>query len=309
MSKTRYCIFNKFFNMNLYTDNKLIEDIEYLKSYIEPYIHITECEILNENYIYVNKDYIEVKCNGQYLLYNECDIILLKRIIIDIFNRYIENKNGFFLHSSSLAYNNQSIVFVGDRCCGKTTTLLDLLDTSKYTFSSNDSTAIYKERNIVYTYGNPCATNIRRNTMLHNESIFKKITFGIGEGGISLEDDKKEYCLENIHLPYKDLIKCLNLEVSPNNKLACIINLISTTKYRFKLEELDLEQFKKIIQRNIITGVNENRPEIEKIVEKNSMDLEDLKNTDVKYFNLYKDNSQNFSKILTKRLVNERIIK
>ena len=306
----KYIIFNKFLKMNLYIENELDISKKAIIDYIEPYIYMVDGECFSKNYIKVKRNEIEIFFNEDRIIYKESNILLLKRIIIDIFSRIIENKRGIFLHSSSLSYNNQSIVFIGNRGSGKTTTLLNLLNLGAFEYSSNDSTAIYIEKNKVYTYGNPSSLNVRVNTLFQNKSLYDKIMTVVDKEEIERNTlvDIQDNCSEHISLSYQSLLNIFSIKPSPNNELKCIINLVFDEKEKFKLEKVDFQKFKYLIEKNLISGVNVNRTNLEKIISKNNIDLDELNSYNIDFYNLYKNNNIDFSKELIKRLKYERSI-
>lgn len=85
---------------------------------------------------------------------------LLIYFVINIFNRLLELKGFFAIHSSCVSKDNEGIAFVAPRNSGKTCSVLNLMNNG-YDFVTNDKLAIKGEDEYIEGVGIPQSISIR----------------------------------------------------------------------------------------------------------------------------------------------------
>lgn len=240
---------------------------------------------------------------------NNDEILFIKRVLIDLINRFFENKGGIFLHSSSIVENGQSTIFIGDKCSGKTTNMLYILNKYNHdvAYSSNERTGLIMQDNEIISYGNPSRINIRENTLNLNKNLKEKIWDYL---------DKKNYISKNTNslsekynerlvISFNDLSKRLDTQIIPTAKLKMICNLIYKPDTIFYAEKTEYNELSDDLKKSIIDGVFPNRIILNDIFENSLNDYSNLlKNEQICYYNIYQDgktdNSEKIYKILKK---------
>ena len=254
------------------------------------------------------KESTEIVYKDKKVITRFTDNLSLKRLIIDLVNRIIEVNTGIFFHSSSVVFNDNSYIFIGDKGQGKTTTMLNLLSNQVTSYSSNERTALIKENDVLLSYGNPARINIRVNTLRQNKQLYDKLipVLDLEKYNHLVKQDLSLDCCERVDISYNDIRKYLEVDVKPINKTAAIINLLYDPKYDFYLDEIDYEVIKPTLEKNIISGVYQDRLFLEQEIGNGiKPSIQILKDQNIKYYNLYKNNSIDCSKKLIKRLENE----
>ena len=320
-----YNVSNNFVKFILVNND--VVDVEKLKIFLVNYIIINEVEndnISNDTLTVVLQDkkylnmankaimidgHISFFNNNELLIYidrdNPEEIIFIKRLLIDLTNRLFEQKNGTFLHSSSIVESNNSIVFIGDKGTGKTTNMLNIIEKNKLGYSSNERTGIIHFNNEVMTYGNPARINIRPNTLKCNESLRKKLLECIDVSKY-LEYSKLNLpmnCEERLVVTFDDISKKLDVDIVPFASLYSICNLIYNPNIDFKMEKVDYINMKDAIIRASIDGVFPQRQILNEILPIEKISYDDLLNSEqINYYNIYQnntiDNSDSIIKVL-----------
>ena len=307
----KYNIYNRFVKFDFYIDDGVDISIDALKNYLEPYIYIDDncCETKESDLTIITlKESTEIVYKDKKVITKFTDNLSLKRLIIDLVNRIIEVNTGIFFHSSSVVFNDNSYIFIGDKGQGKTTTMLNLLSNQVTSYSSNERTALIKENDVLLSYGNPARINIRVNTLRQNKQLYDKLipVLDLEKYNHLVKQDLSLDCSERVDISYNDIRKYLEVDVKPINKTAAIINLLYDPKYDFYLDEIDYEVIKPTLEKNIISGVYQDRLFLEQEIGNGiKPSIQILKDQNIKYYNLYKNNSIDCSKKLIKRLENE----
>ncbi len=210
------------------------------------------------------------------------DWLFLKRLIIDIVNRLVEQKQGRFFHASSVVYNGESIMFVGEKGTGKTTAMLYTLLTHQLDYSSNERTAIIKHDDIIKTYGNPARINIRAETFKTNKDLKEKfetkINFEAYEDLFAVKHARD--CSERIQISFEDISKALNVKVEPVAKLKAICNFIFDPDVDFKMEKVELIEFISELEKSSIDGVYTDRKILNDLIEVPNSNLDTILSQD-----------------------------
>ncbi|MDR2408132.1 MAG: hypothetical protein LBE13_08480, partial [Bacteroidales bacterium] len=100
--------------------------------------------------LYNDKKYITISGESGYDLFD-----LVKKVIRQITASEQSNGGCVKLHASSIAYENNGIVFCGPKNSGKTTNLMRLLSTGKVKYISNDLTMCTTENLLLPTLAGP----------------------------------------------------------------------------------------------------------------------------------------------------------
>ena len=315
-----YNISNGF--VSFYLVNYTQINIGDIKKYLDPYIKIESINSLVNNELivylkdnkYCNKKllldnhYIEL-INNELTLYlektNENEIIFLKRVISDLINRLFEQNKGIFLHSSSIVDSNNSIIFIGDKGSGKTTTLLNILDKNNVGYSSNERTGIIKVKDQILTYGNTSRINIRANTLKVNESLRRKLSDSIDMSKYLKYSNQvlPMNCSERLVVSFDDITKKLNIPIISSGKLYSICNLIYNPNIDFEMTKVDYINIKKHILSSVLDGVFEQRSLLNNLFPVETVDYDELfEDNRINYYNIYQknkvDNTDKIMKIL-----------
>ena len=317
-----YNVSNKFVNFLLIDKSNI--NINELKKYLGNYITLNKLEkteIYNKDLtiVLLDKNNSKIKSNAflidNHLVYlegnelyifveknNKNEIIFIKRLLIDLINRFFEKKQGIFLHSSSIVDSNNSIVFIGDKGSGKTTNMLYMLDKGSISYSSNERTGIIYNNGILLTYGNPARINIRANSLKFNDSLRNKLigTFDMERYLEYSNMDLPVNCEERLVVSFEDISSKLNVPIVPIAPLNSICNLKYDKNIDFMMEKVDYESMKKDIEKSIITGVFPKRQKLNDLFATENTNYDTLlKNNKVNYYNIYQNNtSDNSEKII-----------
>lgn len=325
----KYLMFNDLINFSLYVDDE--NYIKGLQDNLENYINFQDWdnvehssrgekevdltivlvsnlnELYGEQTIKIDNHLCSIFNKKIYILLepNNNNDIFLKRMLSDLVNRFIEIKGGIFLHSSSVVDINKSIVFIGNKGSGKTTNMLYLLNQGGLKYSSNERTAIIKLQNKIVTYGNPSRINIRADSLANNDLLRKKLWDAI---------DQKKYaeykemplsrdCSERLVITYSDICRCLNVNCIPTSELGAICNLIYSPSDSFRMEEMEYKEFIDDVYESSIDGVFEQREILNSIFPASDpKSFLFLGNEDIRFYNVYQNNSSDNSAKIIKRL-------
>ena len=240
--------------------------------------------------------------------YNLEEIVFIKRLLIDLINRFFEYKGGLFLHSSSIVDGDKSIVFIGDKGAGKTTTMLYLLNDYHLAYSSNERTGLMQKNGNIISYGNPARINIRANTLQSNESLKNKIWDCIDHDKYKIysEASLSRNCSERLVVHFSDLEEKLGVKIIPTSKLSIICNLIYNKEISFKCEKINYLEMKRTLEDSVINGVFPQRTKLNEYFPTQAVDFNSLfDREEISYYNIYQDNSINNSSKIYKMLKKE----
>ncbi len=270
----------------LITDNELVhftldvdmDDSEMeimFKKYLYPYLNYKTTENIDYNHFVIStlspsddprlKEY-----NNYYYLnnviyigkQNDC-LKAMKRIILDIYSRLLEQGNGIFLHASAISYNDGALIFLGDRGAGKTYNLLNFLINNNGKFMSNDKVFLYKKGNEYYAKGFPSAIGIRKKTILQNPNLKKYFP------SVELNDEiylEKDNTTEKENFNLDDFCKLFNIQISSTQKVRRIIVLNYSSDNDVHMNIIDREKRKKYIIDYSISGVYDEQKFLEEII-------------------------------------------
>ena len=317
-----YNVYNKFVNFLLF--DKININIDKLKKYLGNYINFEELDVskncnIDLSIVILDKNTTKIKSNAILLdshfvclaeneLYvyieknNKNEILFIKRLLIDLINRFFEKKQGFFLHSSSIIDLNNSVVFIGEKGSGKTTTMLYILEKGLSGYSSNERTGIIYKDGQLLTYGNPARINVRANSLKSNDSLRKKLV-----GSFNMEKyleyscvDLPFNCEERLVVSFDDISTKLNAPIMPVAPLMSICNLQYDKNIDFLMEKVDYSHIRANIEKSIISGVFPLRDKLNDIFPiENIIDVDVLKNQQLNYYNIYHNNTcDNSDKII-----------
>ena len=245
--------------------------------------------------------------------YEYDEILFIKRVLIDLINRFFESKKGIFLHSSAIVSNDNSIIFIGDKGSGKTTNMLYMLNNYKFAYSSNERTGLKLDNDVIISYGNPSRINIRANTLKFNESLRNNIgrCIDINKYNFLSNCDLPRDCSERLVVSFNELSASLGIDIVPISKLKVLLNLIYTPNITFDFEEISYSKIRTDIMKSEINGVYNQRALLNDIFPVQIESIDNiLGNSAVSFYNIYQDgssdNSSKILKVLKKDLNNER---
>lgn len=171
----------------------IFSEIDGIKEKIQPYFysyaklaHINKEDNIDAT-VYIFKSKENNRCMKVNSKNQEIGVILnnlnrdnqlfLKRLLINLNNRILESKGVIFIHASSVSYNGNGIMFIGDRGNGKTTNMLYMLNQSGVDYVANDRTGIKlnKKTGEIEMLGIPSSINVRPGTFEKNELIKNKL--------------------------------------------------------------------------------------------------------------------------------------
>ncbi len=309
---------NSFFvKMLLFWEEKI--DLSTLKKYLGEYASIEKINNISETYdlsvffideenklfeknVYVIDNY-RIKLINKKLFIgrkksDNNEILFMKRLLIDLINRFFEKKGGIFLHSSSIVYKENSVLFIGEKGAGKTTNMLYMLNNNEFSYSSNERTGLILKKGEIITYGNPARINIRANTLKLNTLLRNKLMN-------SLDKSKyKEYvhanlprdCSERLVIGFDELANKLDVKVIPSAKAKMIFNLIYNPNVKFAFEEVNFDCIKPYIEKSIIDGVFPKRKKLNDIILlDNPSTIDILNSNEILYYNIFQNGTQDIS--------------
>lgn len=176
-----------------YSKILIYSEIDGIKEKIQPYLY-SYAILTSENkvdnidatvYIFKSKDNNRImKVNSKnreigVLLnsINRDNQLFLKRLLINLNNRILESKGVIFIHASSVSYNGNGIMFIGERGNGKTTNMLYMLNQKGVEYVANDRTGIKlnEKTGVIEMIGIPSSINVRPGTLEKNELIKNKL--------------------------------------------------------------------------------------------------------------------------------------
>lgn len=324
-----FCELNNFFvNFSLSWDQGI--NLTLLKEYLGEYASIERVTNLSGQYdlsicfidennrlfdtnVYMIDNHKVKVVNNQLFIgrkeLNSDEILFTKRLLIDLINRFFECKGGIFLHSSSVVFEGNTILFIGDKGAGKTTNMLYLLNNFNLAYSSNERTGLILKDDKIISYGNPARINIRANTLKSSESLKDKLWDSIDKTKYQqyITTNLSRDCSERLVISFKELANRLGIKIVPNSKLKIIFNLIYKPDIEFDYEEVRYEEIKSSIDNSIIDGVFPQREILNKIFPIGVTTIKYiLDSNEICYYNIYqddtRDNSPEIYKILKRKM-------
>lgn len=324
-----FCELNNFFvNFSLSWDQEI--NLNLLKEYLGEYASIERVtnlsgqydlsicfidennKLFDTNVYMIDKHKVKIVNNQLFIGINDLngdEILFTKRLLIDLINRFFERKGGIFLHSSSVVFEGNTILFIGDKGAGKTTNMLYLLNNYNLAYSSNERTGLILDSGKIISYGNPARINIRANTLKSNESLKNKLWDCIDKSKYQqyVTTNLSRDCSERLVVSFNELANRLGIKTIPSSKLKIIFNLIYRPNIVFDFEEVRYEEIKTSIENSIIDGVFPQREILNKIFPIGVTTIKDiLDSAEIRYYNIYqdgtRDNSQEIYKILKRKM-------
>jgi len=230
-------------------NNELIYDL--VKKYAD-YFRLTNNEtdfnisyLVYENLIPLGNEFKEVnekeynyvtsKDDNLYVFmkdYNKEKEDFVKRIFTNYYIKVLQ-KNGFsIIHGACVSKHDEAIIISGNKRCGKTTTLINLLDRG-YDFIANDRLAVKKYGDEFIVQGIPFSMGIIL------EDVLKYPGFDIKNKKISIDGDKKKVYIES-----SDVAKIFDI----NSKSSGIVKSIIMPKYNSNIDSLNTAKVENPVQ-------------------------------------------------------------
>lgn len=150
----------------------------------------------------------------------------VKRIFTNYYIKVLQ-KNGYsIIHGACVSKDNEAIIISGDKRCGKTTTLINLLDRG-YDFIANDRLAIKKVGEEFIVHGIPFSMGIIL------EDALKYPGFDIKDKKITTDGDKKKVYIEAF-----DIGNMFGVD----SKSSSIVKSIIMPKYNPRIDSLNVSK-------------------------------------------------------------------
>ncbi len=174
---------------------------------------------------------------------------IARNFITNLFIRLYQLKGALLLHCSCVEKDNNAVIIVGNANCGKTVTMLNLLDFG-FNFITNDFLIVDKNDNRLEFLPSPQFIGIRRSRKWLELEKNKKYDSLKSEGYIRVAEDR-------IYMSPQDLISLNNVNIgnicselkiivipqyTPNSKYCCIV-----ANNNQKMEILDSNKFNNFI--------------------------------------------------------------
>lgn len=164
----------------------------------------------------------------------------IKRIILNMYLQILANKGASFIHASAVEYNNKAIIILGNHHSGKTTTLLQLLESGKTNFITNDKLVLLKENEEDVILGVPSRIMVRDISV----SNLKKLAQYYSNNKKIELDAENRICFD-----IRDICKYYNCKVVPTSKKPIFLFVEYNKDIEFKIVELSKkEAILKILQ-------------------------------------------------------------
>lgn len=213
--------FGDYFNL---TNEKTDYNISFLV-YENPIPLGNEFKEINET----EYNYVACKDNNLYVFmetYNKTKTDFIKRIFTNYYIKVLQ-KNGFIIiHGACVSKDDQAIIISGNKRCGKTTTLINLLDRG-YDFIANDRLAVKKVNNEFIVHGIPFSMGIIL------ENALKYPGFDIKNKKIAIDGDKKK-----VYIEAADVSKMFDVYT----KSSGIVKSIIMPEYNENLENIQVSK-------------------------------------------------------------------
>ena len=150
----------------------------------------------------------------------------VKRIFTNYYIKVLQ-KNGYsIIHGACVSKDDEAIIISGNKRCGKTTTLINLLDRG-YDFIANDRLAVKKVDDEFIVHGIPFSMGIIL------EDALKYPGFDIKDKKITTDGDKKKVYIES-----SDIAKMFDV----NSKSSGIVKSIIMPEYNPSTDNLNISK-------------------------------------------------------------------
>ena len=211
--------YGDYFNL---TNDSADFNISYLV-YENPIPLGTEFKEINET----EYNYVAHKDDNLYVFmkdYNKTKEDFVKRIFTNYYIKILQ-KNGFIIiHGACVSKNDEAIILSGNKRCGKTTTLINLLDRG-YDFIANDRIAVKKINDEFIVQGIPFSMGIIL------EDALKYPGFDIKNKKIEIDGEKKKVYVET-----SDISKMFDIY----SKSSGVVKSIIVPKYNQNIENINI---------------------------------------------------------------------
>lgn len=211
--------YGDYFNL---TNDSADFNISYLV-YENPIPLGTEFKEINET----EYNYVAHKDDNLYVFmkdYNKTKEDFVKRIFTNYYIKILQ-KNGFIIiHGACVSKNDEAIILSGNKRCGKTTTLINLLDRG-YDFIANDRIAVKKINDEFIVQGIPFSMGIIL------EDALKYPGFDIKNKKIEIDGEKKKVYVET-----SDISKMFDVY----SKSSGVVKSIIVPKYNQNIENINI---------------------------------------------------------------------
>ncbi|MBR6689893.1 MAG: hypothetical protein IKL65_01010 [Bacilli bacterium] len=219
-----YDLIKKYGNYFKLTNDSSDFNISYLV-YENPIPLGTEFKEINET----EYNYVAHKDDNLYVFmkeYNKTKEDFVKRIFTNYYIKVLQ-KNGFIIiHGACVSKNDEAIIFSGNKRCGKTTTLINLLNRG-YDFIANDRIAVKKINDEFIVHGIPFSMGIIL------EDALKYSGFDLKNKKIEIDGEKKKVYVES-----SDISKMFDVY----SKSSGILKSIIVPKYNQNIENINVSR-------------------------------------------------------------------
>lgn len=283
----------KFSKIKIYSELDGLE--KSMQQYIYSYANLSESkeEELNvDASIYIfktedNKKNRNIRINSER---NEIGILLenlnrdnqlyIKRLLINLNNRILESKGVIFIHASSVCYNNEGIMFVGNRGNGKTTNMMYMLENSGVQYVSNDRTGIKVDSATgeIIMIGIPSRINVRPGTIESNQELKNSLMPILEQKNYDkmLEDKENTSMKSRMTFSIQELKDYMGIEEKDVCRLHSIILLDYNSEIEYESEQLTYEEIIQLLEQQRISGVFSGTKEIENTIEVDNILVKDI---------------------------------
>ncbi len=187
---------------------------------------------------------------------NEYKTLLIQYFIANVFNRFLEIKGYFGVHSSCVEKDNKGVLFVAGRFSGKTNCMLNLMHEG-YNSVTNDKIALNKIDEKIVGYGIAQSISIRLGKEFCSKPQNEKYVKIAKARGIEI---KNESMLEgnNLVLSDNELASINNVKQVFDSNIECVISPTYDPEIKKpKFYELTKEQKIELFNANYMSLVHE----------------------------------------------------
>lgn len=240
---------------------------------------------------------------------NRDNQLYLKRALINLNNRILESKGVIFIHASSISYNGNGIMFIGERGNGKTTNMLYMLNQKGIEYVANDRTGIKlnKETGKVEMLGIPSSINVRPGSIEKNSTLKTKLMPVLSKKGYYelIKDTDNKSMKSRMCLTIQEIKDNLGITERPISILQGIVFLNYDQNIEYNVANISLEEMTKKLEEQRISGVFSGTKEIENVIEVQQLEIKDiLKQQKIKTMEITQ-NSDNSKKILENFIISK----
>ncbi len=233
----------------------------------------------------------------------------IKRLLINLNNRILENKGVVFIHGSSVSINGKGIMFVGDRGSGKTTNMLYMLGKNAVNYISNERTGLMptqEGKKEIRMFGVPSRINIRPGALESNFALKEKLLPIVVNRGY---EEALKYLTDSASLnsrmviSLQELKDILGVKEQAEANLKTIVVLKYNPNVDYKLEDISRGEMLEILEQHRINGVFSGMAELNNIVDsKNIILSECMDRNNIRFVSITQncDNSKKILKDLSK---------